>query len=397
MDPSSRHTPQHDPLMSEAMATILCIDDEEMIRQSIGDYLEDSGYNVLQAENGRVGLEVFRERTPDIILVDLRMPEVDGLAVLSNITKESPETPIIVVSGTGVLEDSIEALRRGAWDYVTKPIEDMAVLAHAIDKALERARLLRENRLYHEHLEREVQQRTAQLKTEMLERIRAEKALAKQRQEILDSQKEIILILGEVVETRSKETANHVRRMAEFTYLLAKGAGLDEEEARMIRMVAPMHAVGKIGIPDSILLKPDRLTAEEYEVIKKHTEIGYAILNASPKRIMRAAAILAYQHHERWDGSGYPQGLAGEEIHLYGRIGAIADVFDALLSKRVYKDPWSIKSIGDYFRDNSGILFDPKLVNIFFTIMDDMLAIREAYPDDSDEDIQHTGRASTPS
>lgn len=373
--------------MTETTPTILCIDDENMIRQSIGDYLEDSGYRVLQAENGRVGLEVYRATEPDIILVDLRMPEVDGLEVLSNVTQETPETPIIVVSGTGVLEDSIEALRRGAWDYVTKPIEDMAVLDHAINKALERARLLRENRLYHEHLEREVQRRTAQLKTEMLERIRAEKALAQQRQNILDSQKELILILGEVVETRSKETANHVRRMAEFTYLLAKAYGVEEEEARMVRMVAPMHDVGKIGIPDSILLKPGRLTEEEYEVIKKHTEIGYAILNVSPKRIMRAAAVMAYQHHERWDGSGYPQGLKGEDIHLYGRIGAIADVFDALLSKRVYKDAWSMERILDYFTEHRGAMFDPKLVDLFIELQDEMLAIREAYPDDKDDGL----------
>ncbi|NJB68414.1 putative two-component system response regulator [Desulfobaculum xiamenense] len=373
--------------MNDETPTVLCIDDEDMIRQSIGDYLEDSGYRVLQANNGRTGLEVFRADPPDIILVDLRMPEMDGLEVLSHVTKEAPEVPILVVSGTGVLEDSIEALRRGAWDYVTKPIEDMAVLAHSMDKALERARLRRENRLYHEHLEREVQRRTAQLKTEMLERIRAEKELAQQRQEILETQKEFIFLLGGVVETRSKETANHVRRMAEFTYLLAKGCGLDDEEARMVRMIAPMHDVGKIGIPDSILLKPGRLTPEEYEVIKTHTNIGYTILSVSPKRIMRAAAIMAYQHHERWNGSGYPQGLVGEGIHLYGRIGAMADVFDALLSKRVYKEPWSMSRITDYFAEHKGSMFDPQLVEVFMSLRDDLLAVREAYPDDSDEAV----------
>ncbi len=188
--------------------------------------------------------------------------------------------------------------------------------------------------------------------------------------EIIDTQKELIETLGETVERRSKEASHHVRRVANISYELALKVGLDEKEASLIRNASPMHDVGKIGIPDSILLKPDLLTAEEIETMKTHTDIGKNILTNSKREVLQAASIIAYEHHERWDGKGYPRGLKGNEIHIYGRITAVADVFDALLHKRCYKEPWPIEDVISYFQDEKGKHFDPELVDLLIANLD---------------------------
>ena len=200
-------------------------------------------------------------------------------------------------------------------------------------------------------------------------------------EEIVATQREVVLTLGEVVETRSKETAQHVKRVAEYSYLLAVKAGLSEERAHLLRMASPMHDVGKIGIPDSILFKPGKLTDEEFSIIKTHTVIGHSILKASPRRIMRTAATIALQHHEHWDGGGYPHGLVEDETHIFGRITALADVFDALSCDRVYKKAWPLDDVLEYLRDKRGRQFDPHLVDIFLDNLDEILAIRAMYPD----------------
>lgn len=199
--------------------------------------------------------------------------------------------------------------------------------------------------------------------------------------EIINTQKEVILTLGEVVETRSQETANHVTRVAEVCYLLAKKYGMDEQTAELLRLASPMHDVGKIGVPEAILNKPGKLTPEEFEVIKQHARTGYEILRKSSRSIMQAAAIVALQHHERWDGNGYPQGLAGEDIHIFGRIGAIADVFDALSHKRCYKDAWPPEKILQTFREGAGSHFDPALVTLFLDNIDEFLGINKKFPE----------------
>ncbi|WP_084435535.1 response regulator [Desulfomicrobium escambiense] len=200
-------------------------------------------------------------------------------------------------------------------------------------------------------------------------------------EEIVATQREVVLTLGEVVETRSKETAQHVKRVAEYSYLLAVKAGLSEDKAQLLRMASPMHDVGKIGIPDSILFKPGKLTEEEFNIIKTHTVIGHSILKNSPRRIMRTAATIALQHHERWDGTGYPHGLVEDETHIFGRITALADVFDALACDRVYKKAWPLDEVLAYLRDQQGRQFDPRLVDIFLANIDGLLAIRATYPD----------------
>lgn len=199
--------------------------------------------------------------------------------------------------------------------------------------------------------------------------------------EVIDTQREVIFTLGEIVETRSKETANHVRRVAEYSYLLATLAGCSDEEAELVRLASPMHDIGKIGIPDHILNKPGKLTSEEFEIIKSHTQIGFEILKQSNRKIMKTAATIALQHHERWDGSGYPNAVSGDAIHLYGRITSVADVFDALGHKRVYKDAWEEKDILDYMLEQSGVMFDPKIVQLLFDNIEKMQEIKTQYPD----------------
>jgi len=198
--------------------------------------------------------------------------------------------------------------------------------------------------------------------------------------EILDTQKEIIYTMGEIGETRSKETGDHVRRVAEYSELLALLAGLDEKEAELIKLASPMHDIGKVGIPDSILNKPGKLTEAEFEIMKTHAQLGFHMLNHSSRVVLKTAAIIAHQHHEKWDGSGYPQQLSAENIHIYGRITAIADVFDALGSNRVYKKAWSLEKIMEFFDEQQGVHFDPILVTLLKDNLSKFLIIREKYP-----------------
>jgi HD-GYP domain-containing protein (c-di-GMP phosphodiesterase class II) len=198
--------------------------------------------------------------------------------------------------------------------------------------------------------------------------------------EIIDTQKEVVYKMGEIGETRSRETGDHVRRVAEYSELLALLYGLTKEEAELIKLASPMHDIGKVGIPDAILKKPGRLDEAEFEVMKTHAEIGYSLLKNSHRPILKTAAIIALQHHEKWDGSGYPRQLAGEDIHIYGRITAVADVFDALGSARVYKEAWPLEKIMALFAEQRGIHFDPQLVDLLADHLDEFLAIAARHP-----------------
>jgi len=198
---------------------------------------------------------------------------------------------------------------------------------------------------------------------------------------ITESQKEMVYRLGEVVESRSNETGNHVKRMAHYSELLALLVGLDTTEAELIKTASPMHDIGKIAIPDAILTKPGKLTPEEWKIVKTHPERGYEILEHSSLIVMSISAIIALTHHERWDGSGYPKGLKGTDIHLYGRITAIADVFDALGSERCYKKAWPLDKIISLFKRETGKHFDPLLTELFLDNLDKFLVIRDKFVD----------------
>lgn len=367
-------------------ATILVIDDELVIRDSFRDYLEDYGFTVRTAENGKKGLELLEEEAIDIVMTDLRMPELDGLAVLRSCSEYNPDMPVIVVSGTGRIQDVVEALHVGAWDYLLKPIEDMTVLLHIVNKAVSRVEMLREGRQYKEHLEAEVIRRTAELEHT--------------NQELLLSRRQVIRILSQAAEYRDFETGNHFLRVAAFCACIARGLGWDDRDVSCIELASPVHDIGKIGIPDNILMKPGPLESDEWVEMKRHCEYGNAILlgkkipefyffNALSSGsdttqgcpMLEHAATIALSHHESWDGSGYPSGLQGEEIPIEARITAVADVYDAISSKRPYKDPWPEEDCLAHMRKHSGSQFDPAIIQVFFDNIHTIHQIKEHYRD----------------
>ncbi len=197
-----------------------------------------------------------------------------------------------------------------------------------------------------------------------------------------DAQREIVFTLGEIVETRSRETGNHVKRVAEYCKVIGLKVGLSVNEAEVLRLAAPLHDVGKVGIPDAILNKPGKLTVQEFEIIKTHAQIGYDMLKVTKGQVLQSAAIIAQQHHEKFNGTGYPLGLSGKAIHIFGRITGIADVFDALGVERSYKKAWDLDRILELFCEERGRHFDPDLVDVFFENLNDILIIRDAFPDD---------------
>jgi response regulator RpfG family c-di-GMP phosphodiesterase len=201
------------------------------------------------------------------------------------------------------------------------------------------------------------------------------------QQEIQDTQRDVVFTMGAIGETRSKETGHHVKRVAEYSRILALHYGLGEEKAELLKMASPMHDIGKVGIPDAILNKPGKFTDEEWIIMKTHSALGYQMLKNSKREILQTAAIVAYTHHEQWDGNGYPKGLKAEDIHIYGRITAIADVFDALGSDRCYKKAWEDEKIFDLIKKGKAKHFDPDLVDIFFKHLDEFLEVRSKFVD----------------
>ncbi len=231
------------------------------------------------------------------------------------------------------------------------------------------------------HSDREsskVQQEKSKLELALEDELIKERALLK---EIEDTQKEVVYTMGAIGETRSKETGLHVRRVAEYSRLLATLLGLNLEEVEILTQASPMHDIGKVAIADNILNKPAKLTKEEFNRMKDHSIIGYEMLQYSNRPLLKAASIVAYEHHEKYDGTGYPQGLSGDNIHIYGRITAVADVFDALGSQRVYKEAWDDEKIFTMFKEERGKHFDPHLIDIFFENLDDFLSIRDTFKD----------------
>jgi len=201
------------------------------------------------------------------------------------------------------------------------------------------------------------------------------------QREIEDTQKEVVFTMGAIGESRSKETGNHVKRVAQYSKILAHHYGLDEKEAEMLKQASPMHDIGKVAIPDAVLNKPGRFDEEERKIMDTHAQLGYDMLKMSDRPLLKMAATVAYEHHEKWNGKGYPNQLKGEDIHIYGRITALADVFDALGSSRVYKEAWDDERIFKMFKEERGEHFDPQLIDIFFDNLDEFLEVRDSLKD----------------
>jgi putative two-component system response regulator len=297
----------------------------------------------------------------DLIVLDIRMPDMDGFDVMAGLQAEieNDYLPVLVVTAELTSQTRERALSSGAKDFITKPFDQAEVLQR-IHNMLEVRLLHKQVRLQNETLEQQVQQRTRQLEQSRLEIIRR---------------------LGRAAEYKDNETGNHILRMSHFAQMLARAAGLSEEQADNILLAAPMHDIGKIGIPDSILLKPGKLDADEWEIMKSHVTIGADLLAGTDIPLLTMARNIALTHHEKWDGSGYPYGLAGEAIPIEGRICAICDVFDALTSERPYKKAWPVEEAIALLHQQKGRHFDPALVDLFDTIMDEVLAYRAAHLD----------------
>lgn len=229
-----------------------------------------------------------------------------------------------------------------------------------------------------EELSKELENWNAHLEEMMTERI---KDIILLNKDIKETQKEVIFTMGAIAESRSKETGNHVKRVAEYTKILAIHCGLPEEEAEMLKLASPMHDIGKVAIPDAVLNKPAAFNEDERKIMNSHPQLGYEMLKHSERELLKMAAIVAHEHHEKWDGSGYPNALKGENIHIYGRITALADVFDALASDRVYKKAWDLEHIMALFKEERGKHFDPRLVDIFFERVDEFLVVRDMFVD----------------
>lgn len=330
---------------------LLIVDDVAENIQVAMNILREDGYDFTYATSGKKALEILEQRgsTIDLILLDIMMPEMSGFEVCKKLKEESlwANIPVIFVTARSDIESITQGFELGGYDYVTKPFHGSELIARVkthvqlfkAQKALQAQNI---------HLER---------KTNYVE----ERFLT----ELEKSQKELICILIELMEYSSDETGKHIRRIAEASALFAQlHPALNDADAEILFHASPMHDVGKITVPHEILHKPGKYTAEEFEIMKAHTENAYQLLKHSKRRLVRASATIAYEHHEKWDGSGYPRGLKGADIHLYGRIVALADVLDALTHERCYKEAWSLEAALAYIQDQSGKHFDPELVDI---------------------------------
>jgi len=339
--------------------TILLVDDNKTNIKALLNLLEN--YDLIVALDGKKALEIASKQHIDLILLDIVMPEMDGYEVCKKLKENRKTASIPVIFATAKTdEESIKkAYEVGGVDYITKPFKAVELLSR-----IKTQLLLSEQKFMLESLVKE--------KTKELRDV---------NKELEETQKDIIFTLGVIGERRSNETANHVKRVAAYSELFAEKYGLSEKEVKLLKDASPMHDIGKVGIKDEILNKPGKLSPEEFEQMKKHTIYGYELLNHSKRNLLKAACIIAYEHHEKWDGSGYPRGLSKDNIHIFGRITAIADVFDALGSDRVYKKAWPDNKVFTYIKEQSGKHFEPKLVDIFFENLDEFLKIRDNFKD----------------
>lgn len=353
---------------------LLIVDDEPEIRNLLRLFFDAKGYSVDTACSGNEALSLMNVEKPDIVLMDIGLPGMDGLEVLQNIREKDQETPIIMVTGVNDTDTAVSAMKSGAFDYVTKPI-DLKLLEVDVEKAMEKGKLTKAGREYRENLERKVRNSTDALTGTMAE-------LEEAHETIKEAHLDTIYRLSLASEFRNKETASHLKRMSEYSVIIARGMGWNDEEVENMRVASIMHDIGKIGIPDQILLKPGKLTEEEFEVIKKHPKIGYEILVGSDSKFLRIAQEIVLTHHEKWDGSGYCIGLKEDEIPLSGRIVAVADVFDAVTTPRVYKAAFSNGEAYKIISEGSGRHFDPEVVKAFFSCKNAIEKAQKNYSDD---------------
>lgn len=330
--------------MKQKQQTVLIVDDEPVNLRVLKNILQDR-YRLMFARSGADALRLAASEQPGLILLDVMMPDITGFEVCETL-KAAPDTariPVIFVTALADEVDETKGFDLGAVDYITKPLSPSVVRA----------------------------------------RVRTHLSLV-QADELRRTRLQIIQRLGRAAEYKDNETGMHVLRMSHYSRLLARAYGFTEDAAEDLLNASPMHDIGKIGIPDHILLKPGRLNDEEIAVMRKHPEIGLEILGDADSELLQLAGMIAHCHHEKWDGSGYPRGLAGDDIPIEARIVAVADVFDALTSERPYKSAWSVEKTLELIRSESGKHFDPRLVSLLEANLPAILEIKERWRDDAE-------------
>lgn len=347
-------------------ARIFIIDDEEANLKLLNIMLENEGYKKLVLiSDSREVINEYKNQRPDLILLDINMPHLDGYDVMQALRdlKDPLMPPVIVLTAQHGKDYLLRSLNAGARDFISKPFDR--------NELIMRVRNLLDAQLAHCM----VYDQKATL----------EDMVRKRTDELQQTRMQVVQRLGMAAEFRDEETGNHILRMSHISELLARTIGWDDDDCELMLMASPMHDIGKIGIPDHILLKPGKFEPDEWEIMKTHATIGGKLLDGDDSGLMQMAREIALSHHEKWDGSGYPNGLAGEEIPMSGRIAALADVFDALTSQRPYKKAWPVEDAVQLIKDNSGKHFDPQLVEVFLQKLPEIQAICERYRE-PDED-----------
>jgi len=340
---------------------ILVVDDEEAIREVVSTMLESKGYRCTAVSNGRAAQDQVKKSTPDLVLSDMIMPEMDGIKLLDWLREYDPEIPVIMVTAIHDISTALEAIRRGAYDYILKPFEkDQLFLG--VGRALQHRRLVAENRSYQIQLEHQVEERTAEL-TRTLDQLER-------------SYDDTLEALGSALDLKDAETEGHCQRVTAFTISIAKAMPVPNHYLAILARAAFLHDIGKMAIPDGILRKPGPLTDDEKQIMRKHCQIGYDMLIRIP--FLREAAEIVLAHQEFYDGTGYPRGLKGDQIPLGARIFTIADSLDAMISDRPYRKALPMPHAREEIRRCSGTQFDPKVVEVFSTIPEEhWLDLRE--------------------
>jgi putative two-component system response regulator len=356
-------------------ARVYVVDDEPANVKLLERILVQAGYrDVRTATDPRQCLAHYAQKPFDLLLLDLNMPYMDGFEVMERLYGMDPEgyPPVLVLTALSDRESRVRALENGARDFVTKPFDRVELLSrirNLLDARLMHQQLKSQNRL----LEERVGERTKELQ---------------------DTRLEVIRRLGRAAEYRDNETGLHIIRMSKMAECIGEEAGMTDAQTELLLHASPMHDIGKIGIPDRILLKPGKLDPAEWEIMKTHTTIGAEILSGHSSELLGMAREVALSHHERWDGTGYPSGVRGEDIPLVGRVVALADVFDALTSERPYKKAWSVEEAVTEVRRSSGTHFDPRLVEAFMDRLQAILEIRHKYGEPGEALVSPAGAAS---
>lgn len=339
---------------------VLIVDDVAENIQVAMNILQEDSYEFSFATSGEEALELTEETQFDLILLDIMMPGMDGFEVCRRLKADemTANIPVIFLTAKVDTESIAQGFTLGAVDFVSKPFHSTELLARVA------------NHIELNRAKNELAARCEKLENKL--RFREERLLS----ELDGNQKELIFILTELLTATTDETHDHIRRVAEYSRLLAyHHNSLTEDDADTIYHAAPMHDIGKVTIGLALLNKPDTLTDNERQSIESHTTMAHQFLHQAHRKILKAAAVIAHQHHERFDGEGYPQGLKGEDIHIFGRIVALADTFDALIHDRPYRDAWSVDDAVDYIKQNKGSVFDPELVDIFMDHVHDFVDI----------------------